>query len=148
MSVDWITLAGAAGGFLSAALLPFLSLRPNRILEGVPRGLLESLGPGAGIVLGALSAAGILAVLRGRRPGLDAPGALLSGAGLAALLPLAGAAAGRLAGGSPVARVSAGPGLWLAAAGLGVALFSFTRRLPSRSPARIASLLAVPAAAA
>ena len=147
MTVDWIALAGAGAGILSAAALPFLSLRPNRILEGLPMGIVDSLGPGSALLFAALAAAAALAVLRRRRPGLDAAGALFSGAGLAALLPLAGSAADRLAGDSSVARVSAGPGLWLAAAGLGAALFSYLRRLPPRSPARLAAALAVPAAA-
>lgn len=147
MTVDWIALAGAGAGILSAAALPFLSLRPNRILEGLPLGVVDTLGPGSALVYSALAAAALLAVLRRRHPGLDTAGALVSGSGLAAILPLAGAAADRLAGGSSVARVSAGPGLWLTAAGLGIALFSFIRRLPPRSPARLAAVLAVPAAA-
>lgn len=148
MTVDRIALAGAGAGLVSAAALPFLSLRPNRILEGLPVGAPAALGAGFFVLAGALAAAAVLAVLRRRREGLDAAGTLVSGAGLAALLPLAGAAADRLAGDSAVARVSAGPGLWLAAAGLGVALFSFSRRLQHRSPARLAAALAIPAAAA
>ncbi len=147
MTIDWIALAGAVAGIIFSVALPFLTLRPNRILEGAPLGILDALGPGAAVILGALTAAAALSVLRARRPALDTAGSLVSGAVLACLLPLAGAAADRLAGTSSVARVSAGPGLWLAAAGLGIALFSFSRRLPPKSPGRLISTLIVPAAA-
>lgn len=146
MIIDWIALAGATVGLASSAAFPFLSLRPNRIQEGTPLGIAAALGPGAVVLLASLLSAAALSFLRGKKDRFDAAGALVSGAGLAALLPLAGAAAGRLTAGSTIARVSAGPALWLVAAGLGIALFSFTRRLPVRSPARLSAILLVPIA--
>jgi osmoprotectant transport system permease protein len=129
-----MVLAGIAAALASLALLPFLEVRPNRVLEGVPIGAIAALGPWLLVPLGILGFLAADAFVRRRTRTLDTLAAASAAAGIASLFLLSGRAAARLvaADPSPTVRISLGPGVWIAAVGLAVAAFSTRRRMAAR----------------
>lgn len=107
---------GALVAILAAVAIglgPFAAHRPNRILDGDPRSLLEAVpATTAGVTLGVLAAVALVALLR-------TAAAVRLAAGVAALLALAfalGAAPGHLTPpGDIYVRIAPGWGFWLAA---------------------------------
>jgi osmoprotectant transport system permease protein len=125
---------------LGGLALPFASVRPNRILAGVPRDLMESLPLwAAALVLAVMLAALVVACLR-------SPALLRLAAGVAALLGLAGAIG--LSGAlltppaNPYARVAPGAGFWLLVFAMALLLTDALTRLRPRPLGRIAVLAA------
>lgn len=147
MRPDPVALAGAGLGLTAVAALPFLSLRPSRILSGAPVSALQAVGGGFWVLAAALAALLLLALLKRERPLWNAVAGLLAAALLAALFAAAGGAARRLADpAQPAARVSIGAGLWLGLLGLYLVLFACSRKLQGRPWLKIAVLLAGPLA--
>jgi osmoprotectant transport system permease protein len=145
MGPDLISLAAIALNLASLAVLPFLVLRPNRILSGVPLSAAAATGTLFYALLALIAVLVFLALRKRERPAWNAAGALVADLLLVLLFLAAGRAARALsARADPVARVSLGGGLWLAVLGLYLVLFACSRRLPSWL--RTAVLLAGPAA--
>lgn len=124
--------------------LPFLTVRPNRIVSGEPLHLWETgqgaAGPAATLVLLALALAPVLLRSRHWR-------AALAIAGIAALMALAGMEArARLAEAGEFARVSLGGGFWLAIAFFGLAAADAFMRMQLGPLARVGATAAAGAA--
>jgi osmoprotectant transport system permease protein len=132
MSPDLIALGGVALTLASLAGLPFIVLRPNRILSGAPLAAASATGPWFYVLLALLALLAFLALRKRDRPLWNASAALTAEL-LLVLLFFAGGRGARLlsAGAGPVARVSLGGGLWLAVLGLYLVLFACSRPLPS-----------------
>ena len=110
--IDWVAFPGALIG-LTAVVLPWLTLRPNRLAAGESIGILEALGPVAAVfaVLWLLCLTLARGSSREWRLGLLG---LLGSLLLPATLTAAGLAASRLLTVAPsTARASLGPGVWL-----------------------------------
>jgi osmoprotectant transport system permease protein len=145
MSPDLISLGGVALTLASLAGLPFVVLRPNRILSGVPLSAASCSGALFYALLALLALLVFLALRKRDRPLWNAGAALTAELLLVLLFFTAGRAARALsAQADPVARVSLGGGVWLAVLGLYLILFACSRSLPSGL--RMAVLLSGPAA--
>jgi osmoprotectant transport system permease protein len=145
MSPDLIALGGVALSLASLAGLPFIVLRPNRIMSGVPLSAAAASGPWFYVLLALLALLSFLALRKRERPLWNAGAALTAELLLVLLFFAAGRAARLLSpGAGPLARVSLGGGLWLAVLGLYLILFACSRTLPSGM--RMALLLSGPAA--
>ncbi len=138
-------------GVLMAALilvstfaLPFIVVKPNRILQGQGRSLIEALPSGSGMALtAAFIIAALCLVVR-----LPSPArlAITIAALLAAVLALGGAAHAGLPPGNAYARVSPGSGFWLLLFSLSLAAVDVIAKL-RLAPASRLLLLAIASAA-
>ncbi len=128
----------------AAFLLPFVVVKPNRILQGQGRSLMESLPSWSGTALAlAIVAVALLLVLR-LPSGLKV---MMTMAALAVtMLALGWAAETQLPPGNSYARISPGAGFWLLLFGLGLAAVDAIAKL--RPPPQVRLLLLVVAAAA
>jgi osmoprotectant transport system permease protein len=125
LTLGAIALAGLA-------LMPWVTLAPNRLLPGQGLSALAALGPGAWLV-GGLVAAAALAPLAPIRPGWRLALALAAAAGI---LAATGLCAERLLAGRPsAARVSLGAGFWIAGAALLLLALEEARALARRGAA-------------
>jgi osmoprotectant transport system permease protein len=136
--IDRLGALLAAVGTVALVLLPFVLLKPNRILPGEPRSLLEVLPAwqalGCLAVL-ALAAATALAVAN---PRLRLAAAL---AGLVAVSVAAAACANLLTPpGNKVVRIAAGPAVWIVLVCLGLMATDAITRLRPGPAVRVASL--------
>ncbi|MNR78310.1 putative osmoprotectant uptake system permease protein YehY [compost metagenome] len=119
--------------------LPFIAVKPNRILQGQGRSLIEALPSVSGIALAAAMV--IVAVcLLIRLPPL-ARLAIATAGLLAAILALGGAAHAGLPPGNTYARVSPGSGFWLLLFSLSLALVDVIARLRLSPAARLVLLV-------
>ena len=122
---------------VAALVLPFLSLRENRIAPA------EGLGPGAVFGAGALWLVLAVLVLAAAMAWLRRPGArlaLLALAGLGLLAALGLGAQALLADAPRAARVAPGAGFWLAAAMVGLLAVDAVARLQPGPGLRVALL--------
>ncbi len=137
-------------GVLMAALivvstfaLPFIVVKPNRILQGQGVSLIDALPSGGGIALaGAMVFVALCLLLR--LP-LSTRLVIASAALLAVVVALGGAATAGLPPGNSYARVSPGSGFWLLLFGLSLAFVDMIAKL-KLSPAFRLLLLVVAAA--
>lgn len=137
-------------GVLMAALivvstfaLPFIVVKPNRILQGQGVSLIDALPSGGGIALaGAMVFVALCLLLR---LSLSARLVIASAALLAVVVALGGAATAGLPPGNSYARVSPGSGFWLLLFGLSLAFVDMIAKL-RLSPAFRLLLLVVAAA--
>jgi len=112
-----------------ATVLPFVELRPNRLVPGVTHGLVVA-GPWA-FALWALVAVGFVsAVVPGMKARLVASGVSATGIVGALAWALGSAAEKLLVGQLPVSRVSIGAGVWTMLAGAAIIGFASSARLP------------------
>jgi osmoprotectant transport system permease protein len=133
-----LSLAALAG-------LPFLILRPSRVMSGSPVGAAQAAGWAFPILAAVLGAILLLALWE--REWTAAAAGLLADLTLALLFAAAGWAAPRLAGHvGPAARVSLGAGIWVCTLGLYLVLFAGRRYLGHRPWLRSALLLGGPLA--
>ena len=135
-----LSLPGAAG----VALLPFLVIRPNRIVGGEPLYLWEVSGGGVGVVIfiALIGLALLPVVLPMRRVRVMAPTV-----GIVAILYLAGLEAQtQLAEAGEFARISLGGGFWIALAFFGLTVADGLMRLALGPAARLLLVTAVAAA--
>lgn len=135
-------------GVLMAALilastfaLPFVVVKPNRILQGQGRALTDALPAGGGTILAlALAVVAICLVLR-------MPAAvkfvIASGALAAVVLALGLAAHAQLPAGNAYARVSPGSGFWVLLFGLSLALVDVIAKRAPAPAVRLALLIVV-----
>lgn len=122
--VDRVAATGAATALVGCLLSSFVSLRPNRLVGGVPRSLLASAGVAGWLLLGLAAMALAAAIVPlGSRRGVALR---VTGGGLFVALAwaLGGAATGLLPTGGQFARVSIGAGAWLVLLGASVVRFS------------------------
>lgn len=137
-------------GVLMAALivvstfaLPFIVVKPNRILQGQEVSLIDALPSGGGIALaGAMVFVSLCLLLR---LSLSTRLVIASAALLAVVVALGGAATAGLPPGNSYARVSPGSGSWLLLFGLSLAFVDMIAKL-RLSPAFRLLLLVVAAA--
>jgi len=147
--VDVVALVGVCVALAGAAVMPFVELRPNRLVPGVTHSVLTA-GPWVVVLVVSLLAGLVAAVRPGGRTHvvLVALGAV--GVFSAVCWGLGAASRQLLEGQTPIARVSVGAGAWMMLAGaavLGFAGKSGARRSPFRVAAFAALLGAVLVAA-
>lgn len=123
---------------LAMPVLPLIGLRPNRIAPAQGQTMAEIFGTGPAAGLSAIMLLAVIALLRGRRPGLRV--LLLAGllAGLVVMLGRGATFALEQAG--PAARVAPVSGFWLPCLGLGLLLVDALARLRPGLWARAALL--------
>jgi osmoprotectant transport system permease protein len=110
--IDVPTLFFAAAGIAAAAALPFVRARPNRIADGVVRGLAD-VDPVALVVLLVLwGTAGAAALVRIAEQGRARLVSLVSLAAPLCAIVAAGIVTAGIAGPDPIARVSLSAGFW------------------------------------
>lgn len=117
-------------------LLPFAVFRANRIAQGEPRSLVETLGAGPAALAVAALAGGIAALAFARRP---AWGAAIAAALILGIVLAAGWGASSLMAGVPTqARVSPGAGFWVALVAAALLLIDALARMRPRPALRLA----------
>lgn len=148
-AVDVVALAGTLIVLTGAVALPFVELRANRLVAGIPRPVVAA-GPWA-LLLAAAVLLGAAAALWPRARTRRALAAASAWGVYAAAAWGLGAAATTLLAGRPVAaRVSIGAGAWTMLAGAAVLGFGGRTRVargPARRAAVLVALVGVPAAA-
>jgi osmoprotectant transport system permease protein len=142
-----VGLAGAGLSLAALAGLPFLVLRPSRVLSGTALSAAQAAGWAFPALLAVLAALVLLALWERQATAWAAAAGFLADLALGLLFAAAGWAARRLADPTrPAARVSLGAGLWVCVLGLYLVLFACGRKL-QRSPwLKSAVLLAGPLA--
>ncbi|HEY0291619.1 MAG TPA: ABC transporter permease [Hansschlegelia sp.] len=138
LRLDRVGATLAALGVGGLALGPFVSVRANRIVDGVPHGLFEALPPSLAAFVALVAAAAALVAL------FQAPPVLRAFAGAAALagltLALGQAPRHLTAPGDIYARVAPGWGYWLAGFASTLLVADALTRLRLRPTARIGAL--------
>ncbi len=125
---------------LAATLfLPFVVVKPNRILQGQGRSLAESLAPWAGTALTLALLLVALSLIFRLPTGVKLVITMVSLA--ATILALGGAAHAQLPPGNSYARVSPGSGFWLLLFGLSLATIDVIARLKPSPQFRLLLLL-------
>lgn len=140
-SIDVIGVAGALLGALATAFLPFVELRPNRILSGT-NVLSTELGGGVGWIL--LAGWTVLFVLAFVPPGRSAAfvrGLLVNVVAAGTVFAAANAASAHTLAEGDIARVTLGAAFWLGLLGCYVAGFAAMQHLDSRADRVIVTLL-------
>lgn len=129
---DRVALAGSLIGLAGLLLLPFVTFRANRIVDGAPMGLFSAAGVAMGGLLVGLLALGALAAFApaGWRASLVLPTAVVSFGAL--LFAVGGAVLRLMPSGDTAARVSVGSGAWVALAGVSIVWFQGARKVPRR----------------
>jgi osmoprotectant transport system permease protein len=142
-SLDRVAAAGALCALVGIVLLPLVTLRPNRLVNGVAHYLWSpGVGPAAWLLPLLAVAAMAVAVFGARVPPVRR-GVALQACAMAMLVVLAwvlGASATRLIAPDPTgyARVSVGPGSWLYIVGAAIVSFAAGKRAYGGRLARVA----------
>jgi osmoprotectant transport system permease protein len=140
-----VALVGAGLSLAALAGLPFLVLRPSRVMSGTALPAAQAAGWAFPALLAVLVALALLSLWEHERT--FAAAAFLADLALGMLFATAGWAARRLADPArPAARLSLGAGLWVCTLGLYLVLFACGRRLRRLPWLRSAAFLAGPLA--
>ena len=140
-----VALAGAGLSLAAFASLPFLVLRPSRVMSGTPLPAAQTAGWAFPALLAVLGSLVLLSLWERERT--VAAAAFLADLALGLLFAAAGWAARRLTDPArPAERVSLGAGLWVCVLGLYLLLFACGHRLQRRPWLKSALLLAGPLA--